>query len=223
VVHFVVYGVVVLYPASFQDDVHVLSVFFLHGPVQGKACQFFFPCPARIGVFSCPVVQGRPDGPVSSFLVVACLGYVVGLFEAGVLFVQFVFPAQVPGPDPAFFSSQPDVSHPSRKVIVVPSPQEGGGGHGCFAPFHHLGFFVSIDDGGCSFSGCRCFHHPGGCCVCSCVGCCSCACRFRGMEGFPGHSQVSQGLLSCFFFLSFLYVSPVPSFAVADGSCFQHC
>jgi len=156
VVHFVVYGVVVLYPASFQDDVYVLSVFFLHGSIQGKAGQFFFPCPVGIGVFSCSVVQGRPDGPVSFFLVVACLGYVVGLFVAGLLFVQFVLPAQVSCPDPAFFFPQPYVSHPSFKVVVVSSPQEGRGGHRCLAPSHHLGFFVSVDDfGGPS--------HTGGC------------------------------------------------------------
>jgi len=147
VVHFVVYGVVVLYTASSKDDVKVLSVFFLHGSVQCQTCQFFFPCSIGIGVFSCSVVQSRADCPVSFFLVVAYLGYVVGLFEAGVLFIQFVLPAQVSCPDAVFFFGQSYVSHSSLQVVVVSSPQKDGRGHGCFGAFHHLGFFASVDNG----------------------------------------------------------------------------
>ncbi|MFR6110560.1 MAG: hypothetical protein ACLUIQ_03460 [Dialister invisus] len=44
------------------------------------------------------------------FLVVAYLGYVIGLFEVGVLFVQFVLSAQVSGPDAVFFFGQSYVS-----------------------------------------------------------------------------------------------------------------
>ena len=146
-VHFVVYGVVVLDVASFQDDVYVLPVFFLHGSVQGKACQLPFSCSVGIGVFPCSVVQGRPDGPVSFFLVVTYLGYVIGLFEVGVLFVHLVLSAQVSGPDAVFFFGQSYVSHSSLQVVVVSSPQKDGRGHGCFGAFHHLGFFASINNG----------------------------------------------------------------------------
>ena len=146
VVHFVVYGVVVLHPASSKDDVKVLSVFFLHGSVQCQTCQFFFPCSIGIGVFSCSVVQGRADCPVSFFLVVAYLGYVIGLFEVGVLFVQFVLSAQVSGPDAVFFFGQSYVSHSSLQVVIVRPPQKDGGCHGCFGAFHHLSFFASINN-----------------------------------------------------------------------------
>ena len=151
VVHFVVYGVVVLDVASFQDDVYVLPVFFLHGSVQGKACQLPFSCPVCIGVLPCSVVQGRPDGPVSFFLVVTYLGYVIGLFEVGVLFVYLVLSAQVSGPDAVFFFGQSYVSHSSLQIVVVSSPQKDGSGHGCFAPFHHLGFFAPVFDVGIWF------------------------------------------------------------------------
>ena len=82
----------------------------------------------------------------SFFLVVAYLGYVIGLFEVGVLFVQFVLSAQVSGPDAVFFFGQSYVSHSSLQVVIVRPPQKDGGCHGCFGAFHHLSFFASINN-----------------------------------------------------------------------------